>query len=249
MPVFTSQPVSDDRLAALSAWWDTQDGGYLWGRENAWCETNLSQCFGYHAALLGMHPGLLASLGGLRIPHHFSLGPRRGDVRGQFDALPLAAESVDLVVLHHVLEYALDPHLVLREVDRVLVPEGHVMLLTFNPWGPWGWRGAITSGRTPPWYGRRLGRKRLHDWLGLLGYDVQVEGWTGHGCISRRGRDGHALFERMGERFWPRLGLTHGLLARKRVSLVAPIRHRWSLMPVLGVGSRASAQNRLGRNT
>ncbi|MEW6445044.1 MAG: class I SAM-dependent methyltransferase [Pseudomonadota bacterium] len=247
MPVFNAQSVSDDRLAALAAWWDTPDGAYLWGEEAAWCEARINQCFGYHAALLGLNGTRLEGLGGLRVPHRFSLGPRRGAVLARFDALPLAAESVDLVMLHHVLEVALDPHQVLREVDRVLVPEGHLLLLTFNPWGPWGWRNRFHANGMPPWHGQRLGRGRLHDWLGLLGYDVREEGWAGHGCLTGRGGEGPAMFGRLAERFWPSLGMTHGMLARKRVSLVAPIRHRWSLMPVLGVRNQTPVQNRIER--
>ncbi|HET20231.1 MAG TPA: SAM-dependent methyltransferase, partial [Chromatiales bacterium] len=171
-----------------------------------------------------------------------------GDVRGLFEALPLAAESVDLVLMHHVLEYALDPHQVLREADRVLLPEGHLLLMTFNPVGPWGLRGLIQAGRRAPWYGHRLGRKRLHDWLGLLGYDVQAEAWAGHGCLRHFNRTGASQVEQLGARFLPRLGMTHLLLARKRVSMPAPIRHRWNLVPALGVkGRQAQARNTFGR--
>lgn len=232
----------------MAQWWGSAEGKWLWRQEADLAEGWLAECFGYHAALAGLNADRLQELRGLRIPHHFSLGPRGGDVLAQLDALPLAAESVDLVMLHHVLEYALDPHQVLREVDRVLVTEGHVLLASFNPIGPWGLRGWFNPSRKAPWYGHRLGRGRLHDWLGLLGYDIRAEGWAGHGCMSRRTGSGEALFGRPAARFWPRLGMTHMLLARKRVSMPAPIRHRWSLMPVLG-GVQAPVQNRLGNDS
>lgn len=259
-------PPSTDRLEQLAGWWVTPEGAALWRKESAAVGDWLSRCFGYHAALLGLQPALFSDRCGLpdplsgeaaecrpwttgiRIPHRFSLGPREGDVRGLFEALPLAAESVDLVLLHHVLEYALDPHQVLREADRVLLPEGHLLLMNFNPMGPWGLRGLVHAGRRSPWHGHRLGRKRLHDWLGLLGYDVQAETWAGHGCIRHFNRDGDSRVEQWGARFLPRLGMTHLLLARKRVSMPAPIRHRWNLVPVLGVkGRQAQARNTFGR--
>lgn len=208
----------------------------------------LTRCFGYHAAFLGLRPELSGDVRGLRIPHGFSLGVRSGDVLGQADALPLAAESLDLVILHHVLEYASDPHQVLREADRVLVPEGHLLLMSFNPMGAWGLRGWFNPSRTAPWYGHRLGRGRLNDWLGLLGYDIQAEGWAGHGWLSRRSVSGDVLLGRATARFLPGLGMTYMLLARKRVSMPAPIRHRWNLMPVLG-GVRATVQNRVGNDS
>ena len=57
-----------------------------------------------------------------------------------FDALPFPQHSVDLVVLPHSLELARDPHQTLREVERVLVPEGRVVIAGFNPASLWGMR-------------------------------------------------------------------------------------------------------------
>jgi ubiquinone/menaquinone biosynthesis C-methylase UbiE len=48
------------------------------------------------------------------------------EVRSDLHHLPLAANSIDLVVMPHTLEFAPDPHQMLREVERVLVPEGQV---------------------------------------------------------------------------------------------------------------------------
>ena len=57
-----------------------------------------------------------------------------------FDALPFDSQSLDLVVLPHALELARDPHLTLREVERVLMPEGRVVIIGFNPASLWGMR-------------------------------------------------------------------------------------------------------------
>ncbi|WP_223717365.1 class I SAM-dependent methyltransferase, partial [Escherichia fergusonii] len=59
-------------------------------------------------------------------------------LRCDFHALPFPANSLDLVVLPHALELASDPHETLREVERVLVPEGRVVILGFNPASLWG---------------------------------------------------------------------------------------------------------------
>ena len=61
-------------------------------------------------------------------------------LRCHFDALPFAAGTLDLVVLPHALELARDPHLALREVERVLVPEGRAIIVGFNPASLWGLR-------------------------------------------------------------------------------------------------------------
>lgn len=239
MPVFKPIICETDRLDALARWWETPAGRDLWRQERELVSPWLEACFGYHAVFLGLNASLLAEHEGLRIPHRFTLGPRRADVLARFDGLPLAAESVDLVIIHHVLEYSLDPHHVLREVDRVLLPEGYVLLFGFNPQGPWGWRNMLWPGRNTLWHGHRLGLRRLRDWMSLLGYAVDKEAWVGHGCMICPHASGLPRFEAWLKRLFPRLGMTHVLLARKRISMPAPIRERWSLIPVL---SRPSAR-------
>ena len=224
------------RLEAMATWWQSAEGAALWRDESAALEPWLGRCFGYHALHLSLQPlsqslAEAPALGGLRIPHSFQLGPLAGDVRARFDALPLEAESVDLVVAQHVLELAPDPHAVLRELDRVLVPEGRVVLLGFNPLSYWGLRHVFNLSGKAPWFGTRLGRKRLCDWLGLLGYEIEDELWVGHGCLS----NAPASLAGLMKRWLPQSGAAYVLLARKRVSMPAPIRHRWRLMPSFGV--------------
>jgi SAM-dependent methyltransferase len=100
-------------------------------------------------------------------------------LRCEFDALPFASQSLDLVVLAHTLESARDPHLALREVERVLVPEGRVLIFGFNPLSLWRLKrpwplAAARDGahRTshPRAAGEMIAYRRLRDWLRLLGH-------------------------------------------------------------------------------
>jgi SAM-dependent methyltransferase len=145
-----------------------------------------------------------------------------------FDALPFASQSLDLVVLPHALELAHDPHLTLREVERVLVPEGRVMILGFNPASLWGLRQRMGHAsralglRGPlflPSHGEYFGYWRLRDWLRLLSFEVEGGRF---GCYrppfrSARGLERSAWFESIGERWWPVLGALYFLVAVKRV--------------------------------
>ncbi len=234
-----------ERLASVAQWWQSVEGGQLRDEESAALEPWLARCFGYHALHLSLQPlepcamedsqAVPPPLAGLRIPHTFQLGPLGADVRARFESLPLEAESVDLVVMQHVLEFASDPHAVLRELDRVLVPEGRVVLLSFNPMSYWGLRRLFNLNHQAPWFGLGLGRKRLRDWLALLGYDVEDELWVGHGCLSHAPPFIAGFMQRWLARILPRSGVGYALLARKRVSMPALIRHRWRLMPSFGV--------------
>ncbi len=147
-----------------------------------------------------------------------------------FDALPFPNQSLDLVVLPHALELSRDPHLTLREVERVLVPEGRVMILGFNPASMWGLRQRLGRARAAvglggrsslflPRAGEFLGYWRLRDWLRLLSFEVEGGRF---GCFrppyaSARWLERSAWIEAVGERWWPVFGAVYFLVAVKRV--------------------------------
>src|SRR3569623_2598537 len=94
-------------------------------------------------------------------------------IQGRVEAAPIGSDSVDVVLLHPTLEFAADPHLILREVERMLIAAGHVVIVAFTPWSFWGvWRLARRRGGRPPWSGRCLGLSRIRDRLGLLGFAI-----------------------------------------------------------------------------
>lgn len=144
-------------------------------------------------------------------------------LRCDFESLPFPSSSLDLVVLPHALELARDPHHTLREVERVLVPDGRVVIAGFNPASLWGLRqrmGRWGMGRAlvlPQ--GEFIAYWRLRDWLRLL--DLEVE--TGcFGCYRPLLRHekwwGRCQWmETAGERWWPVLGAVYFLVAVKRV--------------------------------
>lgn len=147
-----------------------------------------------------------------------------------FDALPFDAASLDLVVLPHALELARDPHLALSEVERVLRPEGRVVIVGFNPSSLWGmrqWLGrflrrAGLRSRRPlylPDAGEFMGYRRLRDWLRLLSFEVESGRF---GCWrpptgSQKWLDRFAWADRSGERWWPVFGAVYFVVAVKRV--------------------------------
>ncbi len=88
------------------------------------------------------------------------------------DAMAVASDSVDAVLLPHTLELADDPHAVLREVDRMLRPDGNLVVLGFNPWGWWGLRHAMSRQGFPPEGQRMISDGRLCDWLRLLEFKI-----------------------------------------------------------------------------
>ena len=151
-------------------------------------------------------------------------------LRCHFDALPFAAATLDLVVLPHALELARDPHLALREVERVLVPEGRAIIVGFNPASLWGVRqrlGRLRRRLAPrssgelflPHAGEFVGYRRLRDWLRLLSFEVEAGRF---GCYlppvrSSRWLARYGWMERAGEHWWPVFGALYYIVAVKRV--------------------------------
>lgn len=146
------------------------------------------------------------------------------------DALPLDQRSVDVALLPHTLEFAPDPHQVLREVQRVLAPEGHVVILGFNPFSLWGLRKLVTRrSRRVPWCGQFIGLARLKDWLKLLDFEL-VQGsmlFYRPPVIGQRILDRLHFLDRMGDRWWPMGGAVYVVVAKKRVVGMTPLRPEW----------------------
>ena len=221
--------------------------------ERQWFDASVSDVFGFHALQLGLP--VVQALKSNRMPHrwlacgapeHGAFGDARGEalapispacpaaqwvthLRCEFDALPFASQSLDLVVMPHTLELARDPHLTLREVERVLVPEGRLMISAFNPASWWAFqspsgrsaRKTAGTAKLPNWPARAdmIGFRRLRDWLRLLSFEVEAARF---GCFGPRvdtpvWQKRWSWLEPIGQRWWPVLGAVYGLTAVKRV--------------------------------
>ena len=228
------------RARDLCEWHREVPGRVVLGLEHDLLAPLLSNVFGYHLVLVGSSD-YLDVLEAARVQHCTWLDsvpasePTRGEsvtvpfcsrVRGTADSMPMASESVDVVVLPHVLEFEEDPHRVLEETERVLVSEGHVIVAGYNPMGLMGaWSLALRRRGGPPWCGRFLLASRVRDWLSGLGLDTVV----GDGCFFRPPVRSPGLQHRLeaveaaGKRMWPRLCGTWFLVARKRTVAATPV--------------------------
>jgi SAM-dependent methyltransferase len=160
--------------------------------------------------------------------------------------LPFEAQSVDLIVMPHTLEFTSDPHRLLREAERVLMPEGQLIILGFNSLSLWGARqsvGKMTGRPFVPAAVDLIAFTRLKDWIKLLGFDLERGRF---GCYrpplgSEQWLARYGFMEAAGDRWWPIFGATYMIKAIKRVRgmrLVGPLKVK---KPVLAAGLAPAA--------
>lgn len=218
---------------SLPQWLSTPAGQYLLAWEQGQCDHLLADVFGYHALQVGMPE--LDALHNNRMPKRWIAGDVWSEPAPAHNlalyadsvALPFPAASMDLLVLPHTLDVCADPHAALREVERVLVPEGRVLIFGFNPTSLWGLGHVL--GRRLPEVSDLTGHWRLRDWLRLLGFEttaVQL-GCYRPGLMSPRWFDRLAWLEAVGARGWPILGSVYAVMATKRVHGMRLLSPEW----------------------
>lgn len=231
----------------------TDRGAYVRDWEQARIDTLVADVFGYNALQVGL-PGL-DLLRANRMPFKAYAGsvlqegaaacaPPGATVLANAEALPFDTESIDLLVLPHGLETTDFPHEVLREVERVLVHEGRVVITGFNPWSLWGIRNRLPW--MPEWLPQSpdtlVSLHRLKDWLKLLSLDVD----RGHfGCYvpafrSSRWIERFSFLEQAGDRWWPVCGAVYMVSATKRAAGMRLIGAPWKKKPLRARAAQAA---------
>ena len=219
-----------ERRRDARPWYDTTLGRYVLEREQAYIDSAVSDIFGFNALQfsLAQYDLLRAS----RIATHLTLGPYPpARLRMDLDCLAIANQSIDLVLMPHVLEFSSAPHQILREVERVLIPEGHVLITGFNPFSLWGAYHALRRGDDAyPWRGKFISLLRVKDWLALLGFDVVAGKLACYAppLQSEKWRARFKFMEAAGDRWWPLGGGVYCVLAKKRVHSMRVILPSWS---------------------
>ena len=248
-------------IIGLHEWFQTPAGAYLLDWEQRQVDAAVGDIFGYHALQLGVPE--LDAFQANRIPHQWlamdhgnalpTQGARSVALVSEFCALPFPASSLDLVVLPHSLEFSPDPHATLREVERVLVPEGRVVICGLNPTSLWGlqqsrghlYRRFGLGELFLPDSGDFIGYWRLRDWLRLLSFDVEA----GHfGCYRPGVRSEKWLqrfdwMDKAGARWWPIFGAAYFVVAVKRVRGMRLMGPAWKAKPAR-VGKSVPLANR-----
>ncbi|GAA0784775.1 class I SAM-dependent methyltransferase [Marinobacterium sediminicola] len=239
---FTEQLPYSQLIPLLSHWFDSPLGQELLQREHEFAEEVLPTLFGYHLLQVGwdhrqrLFTASPVSRKVMLIPQ-MQLGADARTLIANPTELPVVSNEIDVVILHHALDYADNPHQVLREAARVLRPGGYLLSFSFNPASYWGLCRLVRR-RVPPLSGGHLIRQgRLHDWLGLL---EMTELKTRSACHhlpleSESWRRRLGAFECFSRRLPINSGAVLMVLARKDVVGMTPLKPEWKQKRLLGM--------------
>jgi SAM-dependent methyltransferase len=191
--------------------------------------------FGYHLLKLGALSGEINSSSS-PIKHQLTFAKELdvANVVAEIDDLPLLEHSVDVCVLAHALEFSIDPHHVVREANRVLIPNGYLVITGFNPFSLVGFNQFIPYRRKQtPWNERLFSPMRVKDWLQLMGFEIQLDHRFLHSSLSGQYSEGvlKLQWQKLASRYFPSFGSVYVIVAKKRVLPLTPIKAKWQLRP------------------
>jgi SAM-dependent methyltransferase len=262
-----------EEIIGLDDWLQTPPGRRLLHWEQAHLAQAVTDLFGYNALQLGIPE--LDALEANRMPHRWlalthALTPTDDPVRFPFQgrstglvcdpaAMPFPADSLDLLVLPHALELSADPHAALREAERVLRPEGRVVITGLNPLSLWalrqrqarvcerlGLQRLAASALYLPQAGEFIGYWRLRDWLRLLAFEQESVQFGVYQPAVRTERwlQRFDWMDGVGSRWWPILGAVYMVVAVKRVKGMRWLGPAWKPFRATTQGAPASVVGR-----
>ena len=229
---FWRQTTESKGFATIDDWYLGETGQYLLNELEEKISPILSTTFGYYSLQIGC-PGIAGRLQeSCRVKHQFTLDDLGlpAKVHANPSMLPIASDSVDLVILMHHLSNTGEPHAVLREAFRILIPEGKLVIIDFNPASLWGLRNFFQSWlEHVPFKGHFYTARRIDDWMRLLGFDQDLFYRVGYlPPIQKPSITRHMSWLEKGSRNWlPVLGALNLLVYSKNISPLTPVRHRW----------------------
>ena len=242
-------------LLQLNRWFKTE-GETVLKEERHLIDAAIERLFGYFMVQLETinHQSLMSAS---RVGHRVLLSsesalihaPREENeylVLADLDFIPIAKDSVDLFLLPHTLELAEDPLLLLRQIDAMLIAEGHLVITGFNP------RGAFVFWKR--WFGRSKifaeanleSATTLTHWLRVLGYEITALKYTPAVFHPKADERATPLWQRRLQSLMHRLGFgnVYCLMARKHQDAPTLVGMKWHTPRWRSLGARTPASNR-----
>ncbi len=229
--------VLGNSLQQIRDWYATPLGAELLETESAILEQLLAGLFGYHLLQVSVQEQELFSAS--PIQNKVTLGLTQHDQSpfyAQPTELPLENDGTDVVLVHHLLDFVDSPQEVLRELTRVVLPSGYLIIVGFNPFSLWGmWKMMAFWRKLPPWNGQFIRPGRLMDWMNLLNFKIDRARFCTYGLPRAHSDQSKPDFSKGLSRnaSFP-VGAVYVIVASKQVGSMTPIRPVWKSRQAFG---------------
>jgi SAM-dependent methyltransferase len=244
-------------------WEDFPAGEHIQQAVAQVCNDYAERVFGYHFAKIGSLSAAI-KLDRSPIRHQINHTPfcidADGEVsRNEFDdeshvvgqshCLPFAENSIDGFLLANELDFAQDPHEILREVDRVITQSGYVIISGFNPLSLAGIAKFLPVKRNNVLHDARFFTSyRIKDWLQLLGFEIVEQRQVMFSTLFFQQKwQGAAKLQQYLSAYLPWCSAVYVILAKKRVFPMTVIKPKRKLKPrfsAVGASACTSSQSR-----
>jgi SAM-dependent methyltransferase len=239
-----------DAQLSLAQWYSSGLGQSILSE----LEQRLSHCLSDIFGFQGLQVGNIAperdmlERAGLHRTFILDAPGRPADLHGDVLSLPVATDSMKLVLFFHTLDFCGKPHQALREADRVLLDDGQLIVIGFNPYSAFGLRHLATGWRKrEPWCGHFYSQSRVSEWLSVLDYRVLHN----ESLFVRPPVNSHRMLWRLRrleqlQKKFGKLGGLYILQARKQTVPMSLQRNVWlPKRAALGVRSLAHPRDRV----
>jgi ubiquinone/menaquinone biosynthesis C-methylase UbiE len=229
-------------------WFATPIGIYLQGKEQVLFDDAVSNIFGFNALQIGLLE--IDLLRNSRIPYIFHVDVNAGQLLCDSAQLPFLSNSIDLLVMPHGLDFSRYPHETLREAERVLLPEGYVIMTGFNPFSFWGLTRFLRKRKEYPWQANFLTLLRVKDWLALLGLEIVSTQMTCYSppLSSPKWLRRFEFMDKIADKWWPMMGGVYFIVAQKRVVNMRLIKPKWKKTKLKGQLASAPTQTNTNKS-
>jgi SAM-dependent methyltransferase len=236
---------SQQALESIQSWFTSDLGRYVLETELAMLEQLLPALFGYHLAQFSVQSRVLHDASPIQNKFIINLNTTKAGLVSNPTQLPFANDSIDVALLHHLLDFAESPQKILRELARATLPMGHIVIVGFNPMSLWGgWRTIVRSTRRKgmaPWNGAFIRPGRLVDWLNLLDFKIDRAQYSIYRPpVSQYLGEVNGYSDGVSRTLNLPIGSVYVIVARKHIGAFRSIKPAWTPRQAFG---RLSAVN------
>jgi SAM-dependent methyltransferase len=186
----------------------------------------LPQLFGYYIVQIGGPTKNADPLHSSSIHNRIIINPAdksTTSIQCNLDELPFLPESIDAILLFHILEFVKSPHTILKEVYNSIINGGHLVIFGFNPQSLWGITKIFKHPKRNIWNGHWLNPKKLRHSLLKIGFsvgDYQIFYFRPPNTNTKK----MLFMEGLGQIFWPYCGASYMLVAKKTSTIITPLK-------------------------